>query len=334
MEKITQIHNHRNNTIDNKIKNINIGTDFSYDLFENIKSNKSAIEKRTATLIGRRSIKKQWQAAWLLKAITLLDLTTLSGDDSPSKVDRLCSKAKNPLRKDLIKELGIEKNEISVAAVCVYHSLINVACKKLENSNIPVAAVSAGFPAGLSPMETRINEISLSIQNGAKEIDIVIDRSNIFKGNWKAIYNEVKSFKKICVGAKLKTIIATGDISTFKNIYKASTVCMMAGADFIKTSTGKESTNATLPVSLVMIRAIRDYFEKTGYKVGFKAAGGISTAKDSLSYLTLIKEELGNDWLNSNLFRIGASSLLSDIERQLEHFITEKYSSFNRHAMS
>tara|TARA_Y100001970_G_C14104991_1_gene787599 strand:- start:137 stop:1090 length:954 start_codon:yes stop_codon:yes gene_type:complete len=311
----------------------NYGIDFTYSLIENIKSNKSAIEKRTTSMQGRRSIKKQWQAAWLLKAITLLDLTTLSGDDSPSKVERLCFKAKNPLRQDLVSQFGFERNEINVAAVCVYHSLIGSACKKLLNTNIPVAAVSAGFPAGLSPLETRLKEISLSIRNGAKEIDIVIDRSNIFKGDWRAIYEEVKSFKEICRNIKLKAIIATGDISTFKNIYRASMVCMMAGADFIKTSTGKEATNATLPVSLVMVRAIRDYFDITGYKVGFKAAGGISTSKDSLSYMILIKEELGNDWLNPNLFRIGASSLLSDIERQLEHHITGRYSSFNRHSM-
>ncbi len=330
LKNITNIENH----LSKKNMEKNYGIDFTYDLIENIKSNKSSIEKRTASMLGRRSIKKQWQAAWLLKAITLLDLTTLSGDDSPSKVERLCFKAKNPLRQDLISQFGFERNEINVAAVCVYHSLIESACKKLLDTNIPVAAVSAGFPAGLSPLETRLSEISLSIRNGAKEIDIVIDRSNIFKGDWKAIYAEVKSFKALCKNIKLKAIIATGDISTFKNIYRASTVCMMAGADFIKTSTGKEATNATLPVSLVMVRAIRDYFDNTGYKVGFKAAGGISSSKDSLSYMILIKEELGNDWLNPSLFRIGASSLLSDIERQLEHFITGRYSSFNRHSMS
>ncbi|PPR78256.1 MAG: Deoxyribose-phosphate aldolase [Alphaproteobacteria bacterium MarineAlpha2_Bin1] len=329
MKNITKIDNHFSRMKTEK----NYGIDFTYSLIENIKSNKSAIEKRTTSMQGRRSIKKQWQAAWLLKAITLLDLTTLSGDDSPSKVERLCFKAKNPLRQDLVSQFGFERNEINVAAVCVYHSLIGSACKKLLNTNIPVAAVSAGFPAGLSPLETRLKEISLSIRNGAKEIDIVIDRSNIFKGDWRAIYEEVKSFKEICRNIKLKAIIATGDISTFKNIYRASMVCMMAGADFIKTSTGKEATNATLPVSLVMVRAIRDYFDITGYKVGFKAAGGISTSKDSLSYMILIKEELGNDWLNPNLFRIGASSLLSDIERQLEHHITGRYSSFNRHSM-
>ena len=331
MDNITPLDSRRDSLKETVLNNP--GIELSIEWLRNIRINKSAVERRASTIQTRRSIKKEWQAAWLLKAITFLDLTTLSGDDAPSKVERLCMKGKNPVRQDILEKLNFHER-ITVGAICVYHSMIETAINSLKNTNIPIAAVSAGFPAGLSPLETRMREIELSLASGAKEIDIVINRSFVLTGNWDALYNEVKMFKKICGKSKLKTIIATGDLSTLRNVARASLVCMMAGSDFIKTSTGKETVNATLPVSLVMVRCIREYYEKTGFKVGFKAAGGISTAKESLAYLTLIKEELGNYWLDQNLFRIGASSLLSDIERQLEHHVSGRYSSYNRHPLS
>lgn len=287
--------------------------------------NLSATERRVATMTKRRSIKKEWQAAWLLRAITCIDLTTLAGDDTPSNVRRLCAKARNPLRQDIIEALGIEALNIQTGAVCVYHARIPEALDALRGTNIPVAVVSTGFPAGLSPYKQRIEEIHESVKAGAKEIDIVITREHVLGHNWQALYDEVKEMREACGDAHLKTILATGELGTLRNVSMASKVCMMAGADFIKTSTGKESVNATLAVGLIMVRAIREYQTMTGQKVGFKPAGGIRTAKDSLNWLVMIKEELGDDWLNNTLFRFGASSLLLDIERQLSHHITGRY---------
>ncbi|WP_246149641.1 deoxyribose-phosphate aldolase [Tritonibacter litoralis] len=294
-------------------------------------ANTSAIERRCAQLPGRRSIKKDHQAAWLLKAISLIDLTTLSGDDTAARVRRLCAKARQPVRADLLAELGFEG--LTTGAVCVYHEMVEAAVTALNGTGIPVAAVSTGFPAGLSPFPLRLAEIDASVAAGAEEIDIVISRRHVLEGNWQALYDEMKAFREHCGEAHVKAILATGELGTLRNVARASLVCMMAGADFIKTSTGKESVNATLPVSLVMIRAIRDYYERTGFRVGYKPAGGISKAKDSLIYLSLIKEELGDRWLQPDLFRFGASSLLGDIERQLEHHVTGAYSAANRHAM-
>jgi len=294
-------------------------------------ANTSAIERRAATLGGRRSVKKEWQAAWLLKAITLIDLTTLSGDDSEGRVKRLCAKARQPVRADMLEALGMPG--LKVGAVCVYHDMVETAVKALDGSGIPVAAVSTGFPAGLSPWKTRIMEIGESVAAGAREIDIVISRRHVLTGNWQALYDEMAEMRSACGDAHVKAILATGELGTLRNVAKASLVCMMAGADFIKTSTGKEGVNATLPVTLVMIRAIRDYEARTGIKVGYKPAGGISKAKDALLYLALMKDELGWPWLQPDLFRFGASSLLGDIERQLEHHLTGRYSAANRHAM-
>jgi deoxyribose-phosphate aldolase len=294
--------------------------------------NRSAVQARTASLAARRSIKKEWQAAWLLKAITCIDLTTLSGDDTPGKVQRLCAKARNPLRPDLAAALGAEG--LTVGAVCVYHNMVAEAVAALAGSRIPVAAVSTGFPAGQTPMETKLREIELSVAAGAGEIDIVISRQYVLTGNWQALYDEMRAFRAACGEAHVKAILATGELGTLRNVARASMICMMAGADFIKTSTGKEAVNATLPVSLTMVRAIRRYQEMTGYHVGYKPAGGISTAKDAINYLILIKEELGRRWLEPDLFRFGASSLLTDIERQLEHFVTGRYSANFRHAMA
>ncbi|NOY48413.1 MAG: deoxyribose-phosphate aldolase [Chlorobi bacterium] len=312
----------------------NDGIPFDASLFEEININRSAVERRASTLSGRRSVKKQWQAAWLLKAISCIDLTTLAGDDTPSNVQRLCAKAKSPVRLDILEAMGMQDENIHVGAVCVYHNFIKEAVKGLQGSSIPVAAVSTGFPAGNIPLKERIRQIEISVTAGAKEIDIVVSRDLIIQSDWKTLYNEVAACRKACGDAHMKTILATGEISTYTKVAKASWVSMMAGSDFIKTSTGKEPVNATLPVSLVMIRTIREYYELTGYKVGFKPAGGISKAKQAVNWLVLIKEELGNDWLTPDLFRFGASSLLGDIERQLEHFVTGRYSAAFRHPMA
>ena len=309
----------------------NTGIELDLDWISSIQANTSAIERRASSIASRRSIKKQHQAAWLLQAVKCIDLTTLSGDDTTGRVKRLCAKAKNPISSKLLEDLDLDN--ITVGAVCVYHDMIEAAVSKLKGTRIPVAAVSTGFPAGLSPLPLRIAEIEYSVSAGASEIDIVISRRHVLTQNWKALYEEVKDFRKACGSAHIKTILATGDLGTLRNVARASAVCMMAGADFIKTSTGKEPINATLPVSLVMVRAIREYHEKTGYKIGYKPAGGISKAKDALTYLSLIKEELGDQWLSPKLFRFGASSLLGDIERQLEHHITGAYSASYRHAM-
>lgn len=303
------------------------------DWVENIQVNTSAVERRAASYSGRRSIKKQHQAAWLLKALSCIDLTTLAGDDTTQRVKRLCEKAKNPIAQDRIKALGIDELNITTGAVCVYHEMLQAASEFLKGSGVELAAVSTGFPAGLTPFDLRVEEIKRSVAAGATEIDVVISRRLVFAQDWQALYDETLTYRNACGDAHLKTILATGELGTLRNVAKASMVCMMAGADFIKTSTGKESVNATLPVSLVMVRMIREYFERTGFKIGYKPAGGISTAKESLLYLILMKEELGRDWLEPELFRFGASSLLGDIERQLEHHVTGRYSAGFRHAM-
>jgi deoxyribose-phosphate aldolase len=299
-----------------------------------VRVNRSAVERRAATIPARRSIKQAWQAGWLLRATTLIDLTTLQGDDTPGRVRRLCAKARHPVRSDLLDAMGMQDAPIRVAAVCVYHAFVRTAVDALRGSGIPVAAVSTGFPAGLSPMKTRLEEIALSVADGAREIDIVITRANVLTGNWQALYDEVRAFRDACGDAHLKVILGTGELATLRDVARASRVAMMAGADFIKTSTGKEPVNATLPVGIVMARAIRDYRERTGYLIGFKPAGGIRTAKQSLDWLAMIKEELGDRWLRPDLFRFGASSMLGDIERQLEHFVTGRYSATHRHGMA
>jgi deoxyribose-phosphate aldolase len=311
----------------------NAGTALNLDWLKETAVNLSAVEQRTAGLAKRRTVKKEFQAAWLLKAISCIDLTTLGGDDTAGRVKRLCAKAKKPLRDDLVSALGIESLHLTTGAICVYHEMVATAVRELEGTTIPVAAVSAGFPHGLSPLKQRLQEIKASVEPGAREIDIVITRGHVLTGNWQALYDEVKSMREACGDAHLKSILATGELATLSNVAKASLVAMMAGSDFIKTSTGKESVNANLNVSLVMLRMIRDYHEQTGFKIGYKPAGGISTAKDVMNYQFLMKEELGNEWLQPDLFRIGASSLLADIERQLEHFVTGRYSANNRHAI-
>jgi deoxyribose-phosphate aldolase len=309
----------------------NPGTPLELEWVEDMRVNRSAVERRAGTLRTRRTVKKEWQAAWLLRAVTLMDLTTLSSDDTPGRVRRLCAKARRPVRDDLLQAMGAEQLPIRVAAVCVYHAFVQTAVEALEGSGIPVAAVSTGFPAGLSPFEQRIGEIRASVAAGAEEIDIVITRAHVLTENWRALYDEVRAMRDACGDAHIKTILGTGELGTLRNVARASMVCMMAGADFVKTSTGKESVNATLPVGLVMTRAIREYRERTGHLVGLKPAGGIRSARDALDWLALMKEELGDRWLRPNLFRFGASSLLTDVERQLEHFVTGRYSAGYRH---
>ena len=312
----------------------NRGVPLNLDWVKQVRVNTSAVERRAQTHMARRTVKKEWQAAWLLRAITCLDLTTLSGDDTDERVRRLCAKARQPLRHDLEKQLGIEELEIKVAAVCVYHRFVETALRAVEGSGIRVAAVSTGFPAGLSPVEERVAEIRRSVAAGAHEIDTVITRAHVFGGRWQQLYDEVAEFKQACGGAHMKVILGTGDLMTLRNVARASFVAMMAGADFIKTSTGKESVNATLPVGFVMTRAIREYAQETGMAVGFKPAGGIRTAKQSTEWLALMKEELGTPWMKAELFRLGVSSLLNDIERQLEHLATGRYSADYRHPIA
>ena len=304
----------------------NTGTSLDLDWVMGAHVNRSAVERRVATLPGRRTVKKDWQAAWLLRAVTCIDLTTLSGDDTPGRVKRLCAKARQPIRADMLERLGIGEEKITVGAVCVYPSRVKDAVEALKGSGIPVASVATGFPAGQTPLPQRIVEIEQAIESGAREIDVVISRAHVLTGDWKSLYSELKQFRATCgESAHMKTILATGDLATLKQVYQASLVAMMAGSDFIKTSTGKESTNATLEASLVMVRAIRDYYERTGCKIGFKPAGGINTAKQAMAWQALMKEELGDEWLMPDLFRIGASSLLTDLERQLYHYITGHY---------
>ena len=312
----------------------NPGMPLALDWVRDVRVNRSAVERRAATLGTRRTVKKEWQAAWLLRAITLMDLTTLAGDDTPGRVRRLCAKARQPVRPDLLESLGASQLHVRVAAVCVYHAMVETAVAALHGSGIPVAAVSTGFPAGLSPFPQRLAEIKASVAAGADEIDVVITRAHVLTGNWPALYDEVRAFREACGDAHIKTILATGELGTLRNVARASLVCMMAGADFIKTSTGKEGVNAILPVGLVMVRQVREYLDRTGHAVGFKPAGGIRTAKQSLDWLGMMKEELGERWLRPELFRFGASSLLTDIERQLEYFATGRYSADYRHPMA
>ncbi len=311
----------------------NPGMPLDLDRVRALRINRSAVERRAATIPTRRSVKRDWQAGWLLRAVTCLDLTTLQGDDTPGNVLRLCAKARRPVREDLLDALGVPSAAVRVGAVCVYHALVETAVEALLGSEIPVAAVSTGFPAGLNPFAQRLEEIAASVAAGAREIDVVITRGHVLRGDWEALYDEVRAFRRACGEAHLKVILGTGDLATLTNVARASQVAMMAGADFIKTSTGKEPVNATLPVGLVMVRQIRDYDERTGHAVGFKPAGGIRSAKGALEWLMLMKEELGERWVRPDRFRIGASALLTDIERQLEHFVTGRYSADYRHPM-
>lgn len=310
----------------------NAGVPLRADWFEQIAVNTPAAERRAATLTTRRTVKKAWQAAWLVNAIRCMDLTTLAGDDTPDRVRRLCAKAARPLAGHIMEGLGLDR--LTTGAVCVYPTMVRTAVQALRGTGVPVASVATGFPAGLMPLPLRLAEIRYAVEEGADEIDIVITRAHVLDGAWSALYDEVAAMREACGPAHMKAILATGDLKTLRNVYKASMVAMQAGADFIKTSTGKEGVNATLPVSLVMVRALRDYGARTGFRIGFKPAGGMKTAKDALAWQILMKEELGNDWLRPDLFRLGASSMLVDIERQLEHHVTGRYAASFRHALA
>ncbi|MGR3497861.1 MAG: deoxyribose-phosphate aldolase [Limimaricola soesokkakensis] len=312
----------------------NLGTKLDPAMFEGRALNRSAAERRAATLTTRRSVKKTHQAAWLVNAIRCIDLTTLAGDDTEGRVQRLCAKARQPLAPRIMEGLGIADMGLTTGAVCVYPTMVPHAVKALRGTGIPVASVATGFPAGLMPLHLRLEEIRWTVDQGAHEIDIVITREHVLKRDWAALYDEVAAMREACGDAHLKAILATGDIATLRNVYAASMVAMQAGADFIKTSTGKEGVNATLPVSLTMVRALRDYGDATGHRVGFKPAGGMKSAKDALAWQYLMKEELGNDWLQPDLFRLGASSMLGDIERQLEHHVTGRYAAAHRHSLA
>jgi deoxyribose-phosphate aldolase len=312
----------------------NCGIPLDLNWIQEVRVNTSAVERRAQSQVARRTVKKEWQAAWLLRAITCMDLTTLNGDDTEERVRRLCAKGRHPIQQELVEKLGIEQLGIKVAAICVYHTFVETAVQALEGTGIHVAAVSTGFPAGLSPLAERVAEIRRSLEAGAHEIDVVITRAHVFGGRWQALYDEIAAFKQACGSAHMKVILGTGDLLTLRNVARASFVAMMAGADFIKTSTGKEAVNATLPASLVMVRAIREYAQRTGMAVGFKPAGGIRTAKQSLDWLAMMKEELGDSWLCAEMFRFGASGMLADIERQLEHHATGRYSAEYRHPIA
>jgi deoxyribose-phosphate aldolase len=314
--------------------NRNPGMPLGPEMFLAHAVNRNAAERRAATLVTRRSVKKAWQAAWLVNAIRCIDLTTLSGDDTAERVRRLCAKARHPLAPHIVEGLGIADIGLTTGAVCVYPTMVPHAVRALKGSRIPVASVATGFPTGLMPLPLRLEEIRYAVGEGAGEIDIVITREHVLNGNWSALYDEIAAMREACGAAHLKTILATGELKTLRNVYSASMVAMQAGADFIKTSTGKEGVNATLPVGLVMVRALRDYGDATGYRIGFKPAGGMRTAKDALNWQFLMKEELGNDWLSPDLFRLGASSMLGDIERQLDHFVTGRYAASSRHALA
>lgn len=316
---------------------LNPGCELDLGWLNSIHVNTAAVHQRAANLQSRKAVKGSYQAAWLLRAVTCIDLTTLGGDDTDSNVMRLCAKASRAVSEDMLEALGFEAGNIQTAAVCVYPAKVPVAAATLKKmgmeNKINVASVATGFPSGQYPLETRLAEIRWAVEKGANEIDIVVDRSLVINKLWVDLYQEIQKMKEACGSAHLKSILAVGELGSFDNVYKASLVAMMAGSDFIKTSTGKEAVNATIPVGIVMCRAIRDYWTRTGYKVGFKPAGGIRTAADSLAWLVMIKEELGNDWLNNKMFRFGASGLLGDIERQLHHHITGRYSSATQFAM-
>lgn len=310
----------------------NAGVPFAPDWFARITVNTPAAERRADTLVARRSLKGPWQAAWLVNALRCMDLTTLAGDDTPDRVARLCAKARAPLAPHILAGLGL--TGVTTGAVCVYPTMVAPAVRALDRSGIPVASVATGFPAGLMPLPLRLAEIRYAVDQGAAEIDIVISRALALRGEWAGLYDELCAMREACGPAHMKAILATGELQTLTNVYRASMVAMQAGADFIKTSTGKEPVNATLPVSLVMLRALRDYGARTGARIGFKPAGGLRTARDALNWQVLMHEEMGPDWLQPDLFRIGASSLLSDIERQLEHHVTGRYASAARQALA
>ena len=259
--------------------------------------------------LNSRSIKKESKMAALKLALSMIDLTTLEGMDTPGKVRQLCTKAKN--LHNGICDLPF------VAAVCVYPAMVRVAKKELTESSINVASVATGFPSGQTAFNTRLEEVQFAILEGADEVDMVISRGKFLAGEYQAVFDEIAQTKEACGKTHLKVILETSELSTLDNVYRSSEIAMTAGADFIKTSTGKTKCGATPSVTLVMLEAIKDFFYKTNKKVGMKPAGGISDSKTAIRYLVMVKETLGKDWLTPDLFRFGASSLANDILMQI-----------------
>ena len=281
---------------------------------------KVGVEERVKKL-NTRSIKKESKMQALKLALSMIDHTTLEGKDSPGKVIQLCSKAKTPYAP--MPDLP------SVAAVCVYPNMVSVAKKALKGSKVKVASVATAFPSGMAQLQVKLDDTRFAVDQGADEIDMVISRGEFLRGNYNFIFDEIAAIKEACGEAHLKVILETGELETLENVRKASDIAMHAGADFIKTSTGKISPAATQPVTLVMLEAIRDYYRETGRVVGMKPAGGIRKAKQALQYLVLVKETLGVDWLTPDRFRFGASSLTNDILMQIVKQETGIYQSIN-----
>jgi deoxyribose-phosphate aldolase len=271
-----------------------------------------------AAMLSSRSIKttaKQWA---IDMAISMIDLTTLEGQDTPGKVRALCAKAKHPDPAD--------PSVPQVAAVCVYSDLAQVAAEELKGSGIHVASVATAFPSGRASLEVKLADVKYAVAAGADEVDMVIDRGAFLAGNYDLVFSEIVAVKEACGGAHLKVILETGELLTYDNVRRASWLAMLAGADFIKTSTGKVSPAATLPVTMIMLEAVRDFRESHGRQVGVKPAGGIRTSKDAIRYLVLVNETAGDDWLDPAWFRFGASSLLNDLLMQRTKMATGRYS--------
>jgi deoxyribose-phosphate aldolase len=270
-----------------------------------------------ATAFAKRSIKTSAKLAGLKLAVSMMDLTTLEGKDTPGKIAFLCRKAMQPLdpRYDVP----------SCAAVCVYPNMVRFAKKFLGNSRVKVASVATAFPTGLMPLRLKLQEVRSAAGDGADEIDMVINRGNFLAGDYDSVSDEIAAVKEACGDAHLKVILETGELQTYDNVRVASEIAMRAGADFIKTSTGKISPAATMPVTLVMLEAIRDYFYETGLRIGMKPAGGIRNAKQALAYLVMLKETLGDDWLTPDLFRFGASTLVNDVLMQIAKSVDGNY---------
>lgn len=274
------------------------------------------VEERAAAF-GKRSIKTTAKLSGLKMVVSMMDLTTLEGKDTPGKVAYLCRKAIQPV--DVIYDVP------SCAAVCVYPNLVRAAKLFLRGSTVKVAAVATAFPSGQMPLPVKLEDTRMAKEEGADEIDMVIDRGAFLAGDYRKVFDEIAATKEVCGDTHLKVILETGELDTYDNVRVASDLAMRAGADFIKTSTGKVVPAATMPVTLVMLEAIRDYFYETGLRIGMKPAGGIKTAKESLAYLIMVKETLGDDWLTPDLFRFGASTLANDVLMQIVKSVEGNY---------
>ena len=275
------------------------------------------VQARTRRISQRAPVSADREVAQCLQALACIDLTTLAGDDTPARIRRLCATALSPLPGDLAGTIGLEPDANRTAGICVYHRFLGEATRILEGSAVRVCAVSAGFPHGLSPLEQRVGEVRASVGAGAQEVDVAIMRAHVLTGDWSALYDEIRAFRDAGGDAVLKVILSTGELGTLTNVARASRVAMMAGADFLKTSTGMEKVNATLPAGLVMAEEIRAYRDRTGVAVGLKPAGGIRSADQALDWLMLAGGLLGPEWTRPELFRLGASSLLGELEARL-----------------